>query len=203
MSTHQDPLATDISPAQESMRQPNPLVPLVLLPREDNRLTERSRFVPPFADPEFQAFLDNLIKCGEDNMGVGIAAPQVGKSWRVFIMSPKASLRYPNSPTLDPFPVIDPKIARLRGEVVKDWEGCLSVPGYRGLVPRYTEVEVEYFDRLGNMRHTAFSGFLARIFQHEFDHLEGILYTSRMEKGDALLTMEEYAALTGNPAPVK
>lgn len=169
---------------------------LSLLPREDARLKARSAPAPDFADPAFQAFLDALIRCGEDNQGVGIAAPQVGRPWRVFIMAPKPGPRYPDAPLVEPFAVINPEILRCHGEVQKGWEGCLSVPGFRGLVPRYEAVDVAFFDRHGNRREETFRGFLARIFQHEFDHLEGVLYPERMDPADRLLTLEEFAAIT-------
>lgn len=174
---------------------------LSLLPREDARLLLRAVDVAAFEDPEFQGLIDDLIRCGEENLGVGIAAPQVGRSLRLFIMAPKPGPRYPDAPTVEPFAVINPVIHRAYGEIVKDWEGCLSVPGFRGLVPRHGNVDVSYLDRSGQAQSATFSGFLARLFQHEFDHLEGILYPYRMDGEDALLTLEEFAARTGSRPP--
>lgn len=174
---------------------------LSLIPREDARLGRRSDPVIGFAEPAFQAFIDELILCGEDNLGVGIAAPQVGRALRLFIMAPKPSPRYPDAPHMDPFAVINPEILRLHGEVRKGWEGCLSVPGFRGLVPRHESVDATWLDRHGQPMEGTFRGFTARIFQHEFDHLEGILFPSRMDKEDSLLTLEEYAAKTGIQVP--
>lgn len=175
--------------------------PLSLIPREDGRLARPSDTVLDFADPAFQAFIDELIRCGEDHMGVGIAAPQVGRNIRLFIMAPKPGPRYPDSPLVEPFAVLNPRIVRLYGETQKGWEGCISVPGYRGLVPRFESVDAEWIDRFGNPQAATFTGFLARIFQHEFDHLEGVLYPSRMEAEDPLLTLEEFTAQTGSPLP--
>lgn len=175
--------------------------PLSLLPREDARLARPAEAVIDFADPEFQRFIDELIRCGEDNLGVGIAAPQVGRSMRLFIMAPKPGPRYPDAPPMEPFAVINPEIIRLFGEVQKGYEGCLSVPGFRGLVPRYEQVEACWLDRHGNRKRAILSGFVARIFQHEFDHLEGILFPERMDKEDPLLTLEEFAAMTGVQVP--
>jgi peptide deformylase len=174
---------------------------LSLIPREDSRLARASDAVIDFSDPAFQRFIEELIACGEDNMGVGIAAPQVGRNIRLFIMAPKPGPRYPDSPQIEPFAVLNPEILRLYGEVQKGWEGCLSVPGYRGLVPRYEFVDATWLDRHGNRQEATFGGFLARIFQHEFDHLEGVLYPSRMDPADPLLTLEEFAAKTGAPQP--
>ena len=175
--------------------------PLELLPREDARLALTARTAEDIADPDFQRFIDELIRCGEENLGVGIAAPQVGKSVRLFIMAPKPGPRYPDAPLVEPFAVLNPEILRLHGEVQKGWEGCLSVPGYRGLVPRYEHVDAAWLDRHGHRRSGTFSGFLARIFQHEFDHLDGILYPQRIEDGDPLLTLEEFTARTGIQVP--
>lgn len=174
---------------------------LSLIPREDARLARRADPVLDFSDPAFQDFIDELIQCGEDNMGVGIAAPQVGRTVRIFIMAPKPGPRYPDAPLMEPFAVINPEILRLYGEVEKGYEGCLSVPGFRGLVPRYGSVDATWLDRHGLPMEGTFHGFTARIFQHEFDHLEGILYPGRMDKDDPLLTLEEFTAKTGIQVP--
>ncbi len=175
--------------------------PLILLPRGDNRLTQKAAIIGSLLDPDFQDFIDRLIRCGAENDGVGIAAPQVGKSIRMFIMAPSPNSRYPDAPTMDPTAIINPEILQKSTEMEKGWEGCLSVPGFRGLVPRHVEIEVAYLDRTGQ-RHTAhFSGFLARLFQHEFDHLEGILYPERMIDGDPLVSLEEFSVLTGISVP--
>ena len=174
---------------------------LALLDREDGRLSRKSDEVIDFKDPDFQRFIDELIRCGEENMGVGIAAPQVGHSDRLFIMAPKPGPRYPDSPEMAPFAVINPEILRSYGEIQKAWEGCLSVPGYRGMVPRHESVEVAYLDRHGVRQETTYTGFIARIFQHEFDHLEGVLYPQRMEKEDSLLSLDEYTERTGIQVP--
>jgi peptide deformylase len=179
----------------------DPAAGLSLIPREDGRLARRADPVIDFSDPALQAFIDDLIRCGEDNMGVGIAAPQVGRTLRVFIMAPKPGPRYPDAPLIEPFAVVNPEILRLHGEVEKGYEGCLSVPGFRGLVPRHASVDAAWLDRHGQRREGTFHGFTARIFQHEFDHLEGILYPSRMDREDPLLTLEEYAAKTGIQVP--
>ncbi len=160
-------------------------------------LKQKAKAVEVYTDPEFQNFIDELIRSGDENMGVGIAAPQVGNSLRVFILAPKPSSRYPDSPTMEPMAIINPHIIRQAGEIHKDWEGCLSIPGYRGLVPRHTEIEVTFTTRHGEEIHTTYHDFIARIFQHEYDHLEGILYSERMDAEDTLLSLEEFAALTG------
>jgi peptide deformylase len=172
-----------------------------VLERGDDRLTIKAGKVLDLADPVFQAFLDQLTRCGLDYQGVGIAAPQVGVPARVFIMAPRPNPRYPDAPALEPFAVINPSIIGASEEMETGWEGCLSVPGFRAQVPRHLEVDAEYTDRRGRLRRERFSGFLARLFQHEFDHLDGILYPDRLPKGSALVTLEEFTALTGIQVP--
>ena len=171
--------------------------PLILLPRDAPLLASKANGIDDFEDPRFQAFIDDLMRCGDENDGVGIAAPQVGKSIRLFIMAPKPNPRYPDAPVMEPTAIINPEILNVSEEKEKGWEGCLSVPGFRGMVPRHLEITVAYQDRTGQHMRAHFSGFLARLFQHEFDHLEGILFPDRMEKEDPLVTLEEFTAITG------
>lgn len=174
---------------------------LTLLKPGTSSLTRRSDPVDDILSPEFQKFLDDLILSGEENMGVGIAAPQVGKNFRAFILAPKPSARYPHSVTLDPMAIVNPVILESFGPVEKDWEGCLSVPGFRGRVPRFHGVRASFLDRTGTARELSLEGFVARIFQHEIDHLDGILYPDRMEKEDRLLNLEEFFDETGIRVP--
>ncbi len=170
---------------------------LLLLDRNNIQLTQKAAPVLDFKNPELQAFIDDLIQCGDDNDGVGIAAPQVGNSWRLFIMAPRPNPRYPDAPLMEATAIINPEILSASSETEKGWEGCLSVPGFRGLVPRSIAIEVTFLDRTGLRQNRKLTGFLARLFQHEFDHLEGILYPDRMDKKDALVSLEEYTAITG------
>ncbi len=183
------------------MQPMNPLSPLSLLGRSDERLTLKAGRILDIADPEFQAFIDELIRCGHDNLGVGIAAPQVGRSLRLFIMAPQPNSRYPDAPSMEPTAVINPEILGVSEAKDAGWEGCLSVPGFRARVPRHLEVDVAFTDRHGTHRTERFSGFMARLFQHEFDHLEGILYPERLDKDDTLLTLDEFTTLTGIVVP--
>lgn len=175
--------------------------PLLLLERDDRILATKAGPVPDLAAPEVQEFIDALIRCGHDNLGVGIAAPQVGLSLRLFIMDPKPNPRYPDAPAMEAMAVINPEILEWSEEMETGWEGCLSVPGFRGKVPRHAHIEVTFLDRFGERHNERYSGFMARLFQHEYDHLEGVLYPERMEKGDTLVTLEEFTALTGIVIP--
>jgi peptide deformylase len=93
---------------------------------------------------------------------------------------------------MQPTAMINPRIIAHSSEMVKGWEGCLSVPGIRGLVPRYQTIEVEYRDRYGNLQKQELTDFIARIFQHEYDHLEGLVFLDRVENNHDLISEEEY-----------
>jgi len=119
--------------------------------------------------------------------GVGIAAPQVGKSLRLFLMCSAPSERYPDAPLLPLTVVINPKILKVSSCQALGWEGCLSVKGKRALVSRYENIDVSYFDETGIKHNKTFTGFLARIFQHELDHLDGITFIERLsDESDAI-----------------
>lgn len=143
-------------------------------------------------DKNLQELIDNLIATIIETNGVGIAAPQVSSSDRLFIVASRPNLRYPNAPKMDPVAMINPKIISHSEDMVKGWEGCLSVPGIRGLVPRYRVIEVEYTNREGQLQRQELTDFVARIFQHEYDHLEGIVFLDRVESTQDLMTEDEY-----------
>lgn len=146
-------------------------------------------------EPWVQELIEHLIITLQDSHGVGIAAPQVGQSYRLLIVASHPNARYPNAPQMEPTAMINPRIISASDEVVKDWEGCLSVPGIRGLVPRFSAIEVEYTSRDGKLKRTQLTGFVARIFQHEFDHLEGLVFLDRVETMQDLMTDREYLKL--------
>jgi peptide deformylase len=141
---------------------------------------------------EIQLLIDSLIATATAADGVGIAAPQVDRSYRLFIVASRPNPRYPNAPSMEPTAMINPRIISYSQEMVKGWEGCLSVPGIRGLVPRYQTIEVEYRDREGKLQRQQLTDFVARIFQHELDHLDGMLFIDRIESDRDLFTEEEY-----------
>ncbi|OKH23738.1 peptide deformylase [Hydrococcus rivularis NIES-593] len=143
-------------------------------------------------DATIQTLIDSLIETAVSANGVGIAAPQVARSYRLFIVASRPNPRYPNAPSMEPTAMLNPKIVAHSEEMVKGWEGCLSIPGIRGLVPRYQVVEVEYCDRYGNLQHRELTDFVARIFQHELDHLDGIVFLDRVESTQDLFTEQEY-----------
>lgn len=139
-----------------------------------------------------QSLIEELKATLQPSNGVGIAAPQIGESHRVFILASRPTLRYPQAPKMEAIAIIDPQIIAYSEETVKDWEGCLSLPGIRGLVPRYQAIEVKYMDQQGKLHHREFTGFVARIFQHEYDHLEGKVFLDRVESMLDIVTEQEY-----------
>ena len=158
-------------------------------------LRERAAEVEDVNDPHVQEFIDDLIATCADASGVGIAAPQVDVTKRIFIISSRPNARYPNAPDMEPFAVINPEIISRSEETVKDWEGCLSIPGIRGLVPRHAWVDVRYISRGGRVEETRLTDFIARIFQHELDHLNGVLFLDRVLSTTDLITEKEYVKL--------
>jgi peptide deformylase len=128
--------------------------------------------------------LDTLIEDMSDTMhaenGAGLAAPQIGINLRVVIFGYENNPRYPDAPDIPSTVLVNPHIKVLSEETDEQWEGCLSVPGMRGIVPRYTHIHYSGFDQFGNAFDREVSGFHARVVQHECDHLDGILYPQRM-----------------------
>ncbi|PZO54781.1 MAG: peptide deformylase [Phormidesmis priestleyi] len=144
------------------------------------------------ADPSIQKLIDNLLKTVNKTNGVGIAAPQVFESWQLFIVASRPNLRYLHAPTMEPTPMINPEILSRSDELVEGWEGCLSVPGMRGLVKRSREIEVRYCDRFGQPHQKIFTDFVARIIQHEYDHISGKVFLDRVENTLNLMSEAEY-----------
>lgn len=136
--------------------------------------------VKEFGTPELYALLADMQDTMRDKGGVGIAAPQIGVNQRVVIFGFEKSERYPNAKPI-PFTVlINPTIEILSDEQAEDWEGCLSVPGLRGLVPRFTRIRYSGFNAEGVPFTVLAHDFHARVVQHECDHLDGILFPQRV-----------------------
>jgi len=155
-------------------------------------LRQQAQPIHDVHDERIQKLIDDLINTAVSANGVGIAAPQVAQSYRLFIVASRPTLRYPNAPSMPATAMINPRIVGHSTEIVKDWEGCLSVPGIRGLVPRYQAIEVEYTTRDGKLEKQELTDFVARIFQHEYDHLEGMVFLDRLESTKDIITEQEY-----------
>ena len=146
----------------------------------DARLLERSREVERFNTPDLHALLQDMHDTMEAMNGAGLAAPQVAVQLRVVVFGLKRNPRYPDAEEVPYTVLINPLLTPLDGELEDGWEGCLSVPGMRGLVPRYRSLRYRGYDQYGDRIDRSVSGFHARVVQHEVDHLDGILYPMRI-----------------------
>lgn len=155
-------------------------------------IREKAAEVTDLQDPQLHALIDNLFATVAHENGMGIAAPQVSVSKRIIILSPKPNARYPYAPTMEATAMINPEMTWGSSEMDKDWEGCLTVPGLRGLVPRHRAIRVRYQTRDGAILETEYGGFLARVFQHEVDHLDGLVFLDRIESTHDLVTDLEW-----------
>jgi len=158
----------------------------------DPVLRQIAQPVQSVKDPKIQTLIDQMVAALQNASGVGIAAPQLGVSLQLLVVASHPNSRYPHAPLMTPTPMVNPQLNCYGGAPMKGWEGCLSVPNVRGLVPRYPTVEVRYCDRYGNRQQQKLEGFVARIFQHEFDHLQGKVFTDRVDGPDDLFTEAEY-----------
>ncbi|MBE9065227.1 peptide deformylase [Leptolyngbya cf. ectocarpi LEGE 11479] len=158
----------------------------------DERLRSHAQPIRHIDDPQQQVLIDDLLATAAAKNGVGIAAPQIAQGLQLFIVASRPNPRYPQAPEMEPTAMINPQLLSHSDDQVQGWEGCLSVPGQRGLVPRYREIEVAYLDRYGQHHRQHLQGFVARIFQHEYDHLQGIVFLDRVLDPQNILTEAEY-----------
>jgi peptide deformylase len=146
----------------------------------DPRLLAVAERVPAFGTPELENLLADMRETMRDLNGAGLAAPQIGVGLRIVIFGFEQNPRYPEADSV-PFTVlINPVLTPVGEEQDEGWEGCLSVPGMRGLVPRYRNLRYVGFDAAGAPIDRTVSDFHARVVQHEADHLDGILYPRRI-----------------------
>ena len=146
----------------------------------DPRLLERSREVERFGTRDLDALLADMRETMHAADGAGLAAPQIGVPLRVVIFGVEQNPRYPDAEPVPYTELVNPVLTPLADDEEEGWEGCLSVPGMRGVVPRYTRLRYEGFDPRGHPIRREATGFHARVVQHECDHLDGILYPQRI-----------------------
>ena len=146
----------------------------------DARLLQRAEPVSNFDTPKLHALLADMRDTMQALNGAGLAAPQIGVGLRVVIFGVPDNPRYPDAETVPETVLINPVITALDKVMEDDWEGCLSVPGLRGLVPRHAHIRYQGQDEYGALIDRSVSGFHARVVQHECDHLDGILYPMRI-----------------------
>jgi len=146
----------------------------------DPRLLEKARPVTAFGTPELHALLADMRDTMAHRDGAGLAAPQIGVGLRVVIFGVHRNPRYPDAEEVPDTVLINPVLEPIGDELVEGWEGCLSVPGMRGLVPRFRRLRYRGCDATGAPVDRTVEGFHAVVVQHEADHLDGILYPMRI-----------------------
>lgn len=151
-----------------------------LLRMGDPRLLEPAAPITSFGTPELEALITDMFDTMSANGGVGLAAPQIGVNLQLVIFGFERSERYPDAPAVPRTILLNPEITPLDGEMEEGWEGCLSVPGLRGVVARHQRIRYRGFDPQGTPIEREAEGFHARVVQHECDHLAGILYPMRV-----------------------
>lgn len=146
----------------------------------DPLLLRRAEEVKQFDTPELHALLADMRDTMAAEEGVGLAAPQIGVSLRVVIFGVGHNERYPDAEPVPETVLVNPVITPFGDNTEEDWEGCLSVPGMRGVVPRFKSIRYQGCDEYGALIERSVSGFHARVVQHECDHLDGVLYPMRI-----------------------
>jgi peptide deformylase len=146
----------------------------------DPRLFEVSKNVEAYDTPELHALVADMQDTMNALNGAGLAAPQIGVGLQVVIFGVEKNPRYPDAEVVPYTVLVNPQLETVDDEMEEGWEGCLSVPGMRGLVPRYKRLRYRGFDAFGNPIDRTVSDFHARVVQHEVDHLMGVLYPMRI-----------------------
>ena len=158
-------------------------------------LRQKARELSPeeIHSEQINVLVRDMLETLESVGGTGLAAPQIGISKRLVIISISAdNKRYPHAVETSLIVVINPKISVLNDNPQGYWEGCLSVPGMRGFVERPRKIQVDFFDLEGNGQSVQLKGFLATVFQHELDHLNGILYVDRLKDMERFCFEQEF-----------
>lgn len=150
--------------------------------------------------PEFQRFIDDMIETMHEHEGVGVAAPQVHVSKQIAVLEVNHNERYPGMPKVPLTVLINPRIVSRSRNLVEGWEGCLSVPDLRGIVPRNESLVCEALDRNGKPIKIEAADFFARVIQHECDHLQGNVYLDRMSHLKSLSYQTEFSRFS-SPTP--
>jgi peptide deformylase len=161
-------------------------------------LRKKVRPVPPaeITAAPMQRLIDDMTQTMLEYNGVGLAGPQVHEELRVFVaqvVRDHEDEENDEERTPEILALVNPEIRPASRHVEEDWEGCLSIPDLRGLVPRYRDISVKAYDRTGRQIELQASGFMARVIQHETDHLDGVLFLDRMKSLDSLSFIEEFA----------
>jgi len=148
--------------------------------------------VKEIRSPDIQRLIDDMVETMREYNGAGLAANQVHVLKQVCVIEVNGNPRYPEAPNVPLTVLINPVVTPLIAEMEEGWEGCLSVPDMRGMVPRYIAVRLEAYDRMGKKLDVVAKEFFARVIQHETDHLNGIVYVDRMKDLSTLTHLAEW-----------
>jgi len=151
-----------------------------ILKMGDPRLLRQARTVERFGTPELRTLIEDMFETLQAVHGAGLAAPQIGEDLAVVIFGSRQNPRYPDAPPVPRTVLLNPQITPLSDAEEEDWEGCLSVPGLRGVVPRWSRIRYSGWDENGAPIEREAEGFHARVVQHECDHLHGTLFPMRI-----------------------
>jgi peptide deformylase len=151
-----------------------------ILKMGDLRLLRKAKPVTKFGTPELEKLIEDMFETMYVEEGAGLAAPQIGVDLQLVIFGFEKNERYPDAEMIPRTILLNPVLTPIGSDVDESWEGCLSVPGMRGMVPRWAKIRYEGFDQYGNPISREAEGFHSRVVQHECDHLAGILYPMRM-----------------------
>jgi peptide deformylase len=164
-------------------------------------LRAKARAIDPgqIATPRVQQLIDDMFETMLEYQGVGLAAPQVHESLRLFVAGFSPDEDDEPARGVPKMALINPEITPVSAEVVEDWEGCLSIPDIRGRVPRSRQISVRAYDRRGKRIEIKASGFTARVIQHETDHLDGVLFFDRMRSFQTLTFLDEFGRYWSGP----
>jgi peptide deformylase len=152
-----------------------------ILKMGDPRLLCQAEPVSEFGTPELEALVADMFDTMRAANGAGLAAPQIGVNLQLVIFGFNQNTRYPDAPAVPETVLLNPVLTPLTEHMEDGWEGCLSVPGLRGVVPRWSQLRYDGFDQHGNAISREVDGFHARVVQHECDHLAGVLYPMRIK----------------------
>ena len=158
-------------------------------------LRQQALRVEDVQSDKMREIIDNMLNILSESNGVGLAAPQIFESVCIIVIASRPSERYPLAPEMEPVVMINPEFEVLSQEIEKDWEGCLSIPEIRALVPRFVKLKITYLDCQGVRQEMIAENFIARVFQHEYDHLQGLVYLDRVENNKDIISEVEFQKL--------
>jgi peptide deformylase len=144
------------------------------------------------ARPELQQLIDDMVETMHEYVGVGLAAPQVHVSRQIAVLECESHPRHPEMAAIPLMVIVNPVLTPTSAETEADWEGCLSIPEFRGVTPRHRHVRLEALDRRGERIDLVATDFFARVLQHETDHLDGRVYLDRMPDLHTLCHLQEW-----------